>query len=53
MRELTGIAASPGIAIGEAIVMDNEGVRIPRHFVLRDAVDVGRVVTDSFVPHFP
>lgn len=39
MRELTGIAASPGIAIGEAIVMDNEGVRIPRHFVLRDAVD--------------
>ena len=39
MRELTGIAASPGIAIGEAIVMDNEGVRIPRHFALRDAVD--------------
>ena len=29
----------PGVAIGEALVMDNEGFRIPRRFVARDAVD--------------
>jgi phosphotransferase system enzyme I (PtsI) len=39
MQKLQGIAVSPGIAIGEALVMDNEGFRIPRRFVARDAVD--------------
>jgi phosphotransferase system enzyme I (PtsI) len=39
MRILDGIAVSPGIAIGEVLVLDNEGFRIPRHFVLRDAVE--------------
>src|SRR6516225_7606403 len=39
MHKLQGIAVSPGIAIGEALVMDNEGFRIPRRFVARDAVD--------------
>ncbi|MGD0896611.1 MAG: phosphoenolpyruvate--protein phosphotransferase [Thermoguttaceae bacterium] len=39
MQKLQGIAVSPGIAIGEALVMDNEGFRIPRRFVSRDAVD--------------
>ncbi len=39
MQKLHGIAVSPGIAIGEALVMDNEGFRIPRRFVSRDAVD--------------
>ncbi len=39
MQELEGIAVSPGVAIGEALVMDNEGFRIPRRFVSRDAVD--------------
>jgi phosphotransferase system enzyme I (PtsI) len=39
MRKLQGIAVSPGVAIGEALVMDNEGFRIPRRFVARDAVD--------------
>ncbi len=38
MRRLQGIAVSPGVAIGEALVMDNEGFRIPRRFVARDAV---------------
>ncbi|MCE5267463.1 MAG: phosphoenolpyruvate--protein phosphotransferase [Planctomycetaceae bacterium] len=38
MRKLQGIAVSPGVAIGEALVMDNEGFRIPRRFVARDAV---------------
>jgi phosphotransferase system enzyme I (PtsI) len=38
MQTLDGIAASPGVAIGEALVIDNEGFRIPRHFVARDAV---------------
>ena len=39
MRKLQGIAVSPGVAIGEALVMDNEGFRIPRRFVARDAVE--------------
>jgi phosphotransferase system enzyme I (PtsI) len=39
MQKFQGIAVSPGIAIGEALVMDSEGFRIPRRFVSRDAVD--------------
>ncbi|HEX4130423.1 MAG TPA: phosphoenolpyruvate--protein phosphotransferase [Pirellulales bacterium] len=39
MQKLQGIAVSPGVAIGEALVMDNEGFRIPRRFLTRDAVD--------------
>ncbi len=39
MQKLQGIAVSPGVAIGEALVMDNEGFRIPRRFVTRDAVE--------------
>jgi phosphotransferase system enzyme I (PtsI) len=38
MQRLQGIAVSPGVAIGEALVMDSEGFRIPRRFVSRDAV---------------
>ena len=39
MERLQGIAVSPGIAIGEALVLDNEGFRIPRRFLPRDAVE--------------
>ncbi len=39
MQKLQGIAVSPGVAIGEALVMDNEGFRIPRRFVTRDTVE--------------
>jgi phosphotransferase system enzyme I (PtsI) len=39
MQKLQGIAVSPGVAIGEALVMDTEGFRIPRRFVSRDAVE--------------
>src|SRR5262245_33241646 len=39
MQRLQGIAVSPGVAIGEALVMHQEGFRIPRRFVTRDAVD--------------
>jgi phosphotransferase system enzyme I (PtsI) len=39
MQRLQGIAVSPGVAIGEALVMGQEGFRIPRRFVARDAVD--------------
>ncbi len=39
MQRLQGIAVSPGVVIGEALVMDNEGFRIPRRFVTRDAVE--------------
>ncbi|MGD9644263.1 MAG: phosphoenolpyruvate--protein phosphotransferase [Pirellulales bacterium] len=38
-QRLQGIAVSPGVAIGEALVIDNEGFRIPRRFLARDAVD--------------
>ncbi len=38
MQILRGIAVSPGVVIGEALVMDNEGFRIPRRFVTRDTV---------------
>jgi phosphoenolpyruvate-protein phosphotransferase (PTS system enzyme I) len=34
-----GIAVSPGVAIGEALIIDQERIRIPRRFVSRDAVD--------------
>jgi phosphoenolpyruvate-protein phosphotransferase (PTS system enzyme I) len=39
MQKLQGIAVSPGVAIGESLVMDTEGFRIPRRFVSRDAVE--------------
>jgi len=39
MRTLKGIAVSPGIAIGEALVIDNEGFLIPRQFVSPEAID--------------
>lgn len=39
MKKLQGIAVSPGVAVGEALVMDMEGFRIPRRFVARDTVE--------------
>ncbi|MHC4398240.1 MAG: phosphoenolpyruvate--protein phosphotransferase [Planctomycetota bacterium] len=39
MQRFEGIAVSPGVAIGEALVMGSEGFRIPRRFVARDAVE--------------
>jgi phosphotransferase system enzyme I (PtsI) len=39
MQRLQGIAVSPGVAIGEALVIDQEGFRIPRRFLARDAVE--------------
>jgi phosphoenolpyruvate-protein phosphotransferase (PTS system enzyme I) len=39
MQRLQGIAVSPGVAIGEVLVMDNEGFRIPQRFVARNAVE--------------
>ncbi|MEN1679095.1 MAG: phosphoenolpyruvate--protein phosphotransferase [Planctomycetota bacterium] len=38
MQRLQGIAVSPGVAIGEALVLDHEGFRIPRRFLPRDVV---------------
>lgn len=38
MQRLQGIAVSPGVAIGEALVLDTEGFRIPRRFIGREAV---------------
>ena len=39
MLKLQGTAVSPGVAIGDAFVMGAEGFRIPKHFVLKDAVE--------------
>jgi phosphoenolpyruvate-protein phosphotransferase (PTS system enzyme I) len=39
METLQGIPVSPGIAVGKALVIDNEGFVFPRHFVLREAID--------------
>jgi phosphotransferase system enzyme I (PtsI) len=39
MKVLTGIAVSPGIVTGPALVLGSENFRIPRKFVSRDAVD--------------
>lgn len=39
MIALQGISVSSGVAIGEALVIDYEGFRIPRRFLMRDAVD--------------
>ena len=39
MLALQGISVSSGVAIGEALVIDYEGFRIPRRFLMRDAVD--------------
>lgn len=39
MQVLQGIGASPGVAIGEAVVLDQQGFRIPRRFVARDVVE--------------
>ncbi len=39
MQRLEGIAVSPGIVIGEALIVDSEGFRIPRKFVKRDAME--------------
>lgn len=39
MQRLQGIGVSPGIAIGEALVFDHEGFRIPRRFLSRDATE--------------
>ena len=40
MQVLQGIAVSAGIAIGEALVIDNEGFVISRRTIERDAIDV-------------
>ena len=39
MEILKGIPVSPGIAIGEAFLLDTEGVRIPAHFAPEDQVE--------------
>ena len=39
MKVHTGIAVSPGVVTGPALVLGSENFRIPRKFVSRDAVD--------------
>ncbi|MDA7978320.1 MAG: phosphoenolpyruvate--protein phosphotransferase [Pirellulales bacterium] len=39
MQKLQGISVSPGIVIGEAVVMANEGIRVPRQTIDPAATD--------------
>jgi phosphoenolpyruvate-protein phosphotransferase (PTS system enzyme I) len=39
MQILQGIPVSPGVAIGEALILDNEGFQVPRHTVATSAVE--------------
>ncbi|MCH5375492.1 MAG: phosphoenolpyruvate--protein phosphotransferase [Planctomycetes bacterium] len=39
MQQLEGIAVSPGLVIGEALIIDNEGFRIPHHLVVPQAAE--------------
>ena len=34
-----GIPVSPGVAIGPALVLDTEGVRIPQQKIIKDQVE--------------
>ena len=45
MQVLQGIAVSPGIAIGEALIVDNAGFQIPRREIMRCDVstEIGRL----------
>jgi len=52
MERLQGIAVSPGVAIGEVLILDTEGFRIPRRFLTRDAVEdelerLNRAIADA------
>ncbi len=39
MQQFKGIAVSPGLAIGESLIIDNEGFRFPHHLVVPTATD--------------
>ncbi len=49
MQVLQGIAVSTGIAIGEALVIDNEGLVISRRVIERDALDAELARLDSAI----
>ena len=39
MQKRQGIPVSPGVIVGEAMIIDSEGFRIPRRFVARASVE--------------
>ncbi len=49
MQVLQGIAVSTGIAIGEALVIDNEGLVISRRTIDRDAIEAELVRLDHAI----
>jgi phosphotransferase system enzyme I (PtsI) len=49
MKVLRGIAASPGVAVGEAMILATEGYRIPRRLGARAAVEEELVRLDRAV----
>lgn len=51
MQTLKGIAASPGVAIGEALVISTEGFKIPRQVLMRDVVEDELRRLDKAIAH--
>ncbi len=47
MQQIQGIAVSPGLAIGESLIIDNEGFRFPHHLIVPTAT-----ATDGEVRRF-
>ena len=39
MKLISGYSVSPGVAIGEAFVMETEGFRVPEQTILTEAID--------------
>lgn len=51
MQVRSGIAVSPGVVVGPALVLGSENFRIPNKFVSRDAVEVELVRFQTVLDH--
>lgn len=51
MQVRSGIAVSPGVVVGPALVLGSENFRIPHKYVSRDAVDVEMVRFQTALDH--
>jgi len=49
MQEFQGIAVSPGVATGKALVVDTEGMHIPRRFIARGTVEAELARLDTAI----
>src|SRR4051812_34166637 len=51
METIRGIAVFPGVAIGPALVLDTEGLRIPRHYIAFNVVPQEITRLDACLAH--